>query len=343
MKTNPDQLARVLQKHTLAPIYLVTGDEPLMSGESCDLLRAFFREQGFTEREVHHVDASFSWDLVLQNTNALSLFAERKVIEVRMGQHKLNKADSQHLQMYLKNPAPDTAFLLVADKLDGTSKKSAWYKEIESLGLVVEIWPPEPEQLPSWLAGRATRLGITLSQDATALLADRIEGNLLAAQQELDKLQLLYPNQSIGVDEISAAVSDSSRYDVFTLIDAALGQQPERCLKILHVLRHEGTEAAVTLWAITRELRSLLAVSNGLASGIPYDTLCQRERIWGKRKKHLQQACRRLPSHLLEQQLKQCMLADRAIKGQRIDDPWLLMEQIIITLAGISLSLAISE
>ncbi|KEA64423.1 DNA polymerase III delta subunit [Marinobacterium lacunae] len=338
MKLRADQLAQQLQRQPEAlPVYLVTGDEPLLCGESVDAIRAHLRQLGFTEREVMHVDASFSWESLLESANALSLFAERKVIEIRLGNQKLNKASSDLLQRYLSNPAPDNALLIICDRLERNVKQSAWFKTVEQIGAVVEVWPIEPDQLVQWLGQRAASQGVQLEPEALQLLADRIEGNLLAARQELDKLALLYPGQRLSPEQVVQAVSDSSRFDIFALTDAALLADPGRAQHVLQVLRQEGNESAVVLWALTRDIRMLHRVSRALAAGQPYDPLCQKERIWGKRKQLVRNACRRLRAEQLEAMLDQAATVDLAIKGQRRDDPWLLLSQITLTLAGCQL------
>jgi len=338
MKIKPEQLSGQLKKG-LAPIYLITGDEPLISEECSDLLRASLQKQGFSEREVMHIDASFNWEYLLECANALSLFAEKKVIELRLGSQKLNKVASQILQQYLANPAPDNVIMMLADKLDIGVKKSAWFKAVEQHGVVVEIWPIDSTQLPQWLRSRASSLGLTLDRDATQLLCDRIEGNLLAARQELDKLSLLYPGQTLNADTVIDAVSDSSRYDIYGLTDAAIQGQAARTQKILQVLRQEGTEPPVLLWALSREIRTLLTIQQGLNNGTPYDTLCQRERIWGKRKQQMRQAANRCSAILLMAQLERCFHIDQMIKGARFGDLWLELSSISLALAGQPLDL----
>jgi len=338
MKIKPEQLAGQLKKG-LAPVYLITGDEPLISEESCDLLRKTLQKQGFSEREVMHVDASFNWEYLLECANALSLFAEKKVIELRLGSQKLNKSASQILQQYLANPAPDNVIMMLADKLDGTVKKSAWFKAVEQAGVVVEIWPIDSTQLPQWLTGRAAKLGLTLAKDATQVLCDRVEGNLLAAKQELDKLSLLYPGQTLDAQTVVDAVSDSSRYDIYGLTDAAIQGQAARTQKILQVLRQEGTEAPVALWALSREIRTLLTIQQGLNAGVPYDTLCQRERIWGKRKQLMRKAAQRCQPQMLMSSLERCFHIDQMIKGARQGDLWLELSSICLNLAGKPLNL----
>jgi DNA polymerase-3 subunit delta len=340
MKTRAEQLNAQLQRLTSSlPVFMVTGDEPLQHAESCDAIRAWLRQAGFTERDVMHVDAGFSWERLLESANALSLFADRKIIELRLGSQKLDKQASALLQRYLDNPAPDNVLLIQADRLDAGAKKSAWFKQVEKSGLVVEIWPVEPEQLPQWMSQRAAAQGLQLSSDALQLLCARIEGNLLAAKQELDKLNLLYPNQTIDAEQVVEAVADSSRYDIFALSDAVLMRDPARCQKILQVLRQEGIEATLVLWALTREIRSLLNLQRGLASGVPYDTLCQREKIWGKRKPLMRKACQQTPAARLEGLLVLSHDIDLAIKGQLNSCPWLLLSSLTLELSGCQLGL----
>lgn len=337
MKTRSDQLNAVLQRHTGSSIFMVLGEEPLQSQEACDALRRWLRAQGFTERDLHHVDNHFSWESVILSTNALSLFADQKLLEIRVGSHKINKGDGQILFDWLKDPSPDTALLLIIDKVDAAARKSLWFKQIESQGVLVEVHAPDSGQLPQWLSQRANSLSIQLDHEALQVLCERIEGNLLAAQQELAKLQLLYADQQITAEQVIASVSDSSRYDVFALTEAALAHQPERCEKILTALIHEGLEAPVILWALTREIRTLYNVQLALQQGQSYDSLCQKERIWGKRKALVRKASQSLPAATLESMLQSAAVADQAIKGMRNESPWLIIRQITLKLAGVTL------
>lgn len=338
MKIKPEQLQGQLKK-SASPVYLVTGDEPLLIEESCDQIRAALLQQGFSEREVLHVDGSFNWNYLIECSQALSLFAERKLIELRLGSQKISKQSSEIIRQYLENPSPDNVLLIIADKLDGASKKSAWFKAIDKTGAIVEIWPVDIAQLPGWLKQRASAEGLQLDNDAVQLLTERLEGNLLAAKQELAKLALLYPGETLNADKVIDAVSDSSRYDIYGLSDAALQGQPQRCIKIMQVIRQEGTEAAIVLWALSREARSLMALQYGLQKGVPFDTLCQQQRIWGKRKQWAKRAAQKLPSASLQTIIEQCSEADHIIKGARQGDVWVLLSQICLRLSGHPLAL----
>lgn len=338
MKLRPEQLSGHLKKG-LSPVYLITGDEPLLSEESSDLLRQHLQQQGFSEREVLHVDGSFSWEYLLECANALSLFAEKKIIELRLGSSKLNKKSSEILREYLNNPAPDNILFIIADKLDGTAKKSAWFKAIDSTGVIVEVWPVEADQLPNWIRQRAAQIELKLDDEAIQLLCDRIEGNLLAAKQELSKLSLLFPNQVVTADDVINAVSDSSRYDIYGLTEAALQGQASRCCKILQVLRQDGTEPPVVLWALSKELRSLAAIQQAQNNGQSFDAICQRERIWGKRKPLARKASQRISGAQINQALQQCAEVDKIVKGMAVGDAWLLLTSISLTLAWQALAL----
>jgi DNA polymerase-3 subunit delta len=337
MKIKPEQLASKLSQQP-APVYMVTGDETLLIEESCDLLRQHLNSVGFSERETLYTDSGFKWEYLLQCANALSLFAEQKIIELRLGSSKPNKQASEILREYLERPAEDNVLLIIANKLDASAKKSAWFKAIDQKGIIVEIWPVELQQLPGWINQRAQQIGLHLENDAVQLLCERIEGNLLAAKQELDKLNLLYAGQTISADMVMDSVSDSSRYDIYGLTEAAIQQQVSRCNKIIEVLRQEGTEATVALWAISKEIRSLIAVQNGLSKGTPFDTICQRERVWGKRKNWIRSAAQRIHPDTLKQMLSRCSEADAQIKGA-VGDPWLTLTGITLQLAGVELGL----
>ena len=267
------------------------------------------------------------------------MFADKRLIEIRLGTQKINKAASKILQEYIKYAPAENTLLLIANKLDGAAKKSAWYKDIDQQGCIVEIWPIETQQLPMWLKNRAAAQNLQLTPDAIAILCDRIEGNLLAAKQELDKLQLLQGSSPLSAEDIVGAVSDSSRYDVFALMDAIIFGQSERSLKILQVLRQEAIEPTIILWAISREIRLLHDLKTGLDQGQSYESLCSKLRVWGKKKQSLKQAAMRQDYDQLEAMLRQCASVDQIIKGMKIGDHWLHLTDITLSLSGSHLKL----
>lgn len=338
MKIRPEHLNQQLSKN-IAPVFLITGDELLIVEECGDTIRSHLKKNDFNEREVLHVETGFKWEYLLECANALSLFAENRLIEIRLGSNKVNKAAGKIIQEYIEFAPKENVLLIIADKLDAASKKAVWYKSIEQKGCIVEIWPIDNQQLPNWLKQQASARNIQLNNDAIQLLCERVEGNLLAAKQELDKLQLLQSNVPLTAEDILAAVSDSSRYDVFTLIDSILLGNPERSLKILDVLKQEGVEATIILWSISREIRLLHCVKAGLNQGISYDTLCSKHRVWGKKKQSFKQTAMKQHDSTLESLLKQSAEADQIIKGMQIGDAWLLMTDMILTLSGTKLGM----
>lgn len=220
MRLRADQLTAQLKKQLL-PVYLVSGDEPLLVQEACDAIRAGAREAGCSEREVMHVDGKFKWDQLLASSAEMSLFAERKLIELRVPSGKPGAEGSKALVQYLAQPSPDNILLIVAGKIDKASTNSKWFKTIDKAGAVTQLWPIEARELPRWLQQRCGQLGLEIDQDALLMLGDRVEGNLLAAVQEIEKLRLITKGQRITAEDISDSVADNARYNLFALIDSA--------------------------------------------------------------------------------------------------------------------------
>ncbi|MEH6473796.1 MAG: DNA polymerase III subunit delta [Halopseudomonas sp.] len=330
MKIKPEQLNTQL-KQPLLPVYLLTGDEPLLIQEAGDQLRSSARQAGFSEREVFHADAGFSWESLLESSQSLSLFSDKQLIELHISNGKPGKG-SDTLTQVLAAPSPDNLLIIYCPKLDASAQRSAWFKAIDKAGAVIQFWPVEPQRLSSWIQQRCRTAGLTIDAGAAQLLADRVEGNLLAAAQEIEKLNLLNDGAPLSEELIIGGVADSARYDVFGLIDAALEAKSARCLKILQGLRAEGTDAIVVLGSLTWEVRKLLELSQ--QSGPISEAQYKKHRIWGKRKTLVSQALQRLKPSQLEQMLQQCAAIDQAIKGMRRDDPWQLLSAITLQLSG---------
>ena len=333
MKLNPDQLNNQL-KQSLLPVFLLHGDEPLLIQESSDLLRQVARDQGYLEREVLHAESGFQWEQLLEKANSLSLFAEKQLIELHIPNGKPGPRGTEILCSYLQSPSPDTLLVIYCPKLDASTQKTKWVKAIEKSGALVTFWPIEIERLPGWIGGRFKQAGMNASAAAVQMLCDRIEGNLLAAIQEIEKLKLLYADQPIGEEEILASVSDSSRYDLFTLMDTALAGDQQRCVKIINGLRAEGTEPTLVLWALSRDLRTLLNLTRESNAGQISESLFKKHRIWGKRKSLINKALRRTPPTQLSKLLQDCTEVDRAIKGAVSTSPWNQLTSILLQLAG---------
>ncbi len=331
MKLKPEQLASHL-KQPLLPVYLLSGDEPLLIQESGDQLRQSARSSGFSDREVFHADAGFSWESLLESSQSLSLFCDKQLIELHIANGKPGTKGSTILTQLLQDPSPDNLLIIYCPKLDASAQRSSWFKAIDKTGAVLQYWPVEPQRLPGWIQQRCRAAGLTIDADAAQQLADRVEGNLLAAAQEIEKLKLLSSDGNLDQEAITSGVADHARYDVYALLDAALEAKPARCLRILQGLRAEGTDAIAILGSLTWELRKLLELSQqpGAISEAQY----KKHRIWGKRKNLISQSLRRLRSHQIESMLQQCAIADQAVKGMRQDDPWLLLSALYLELAG---------
>lgn len=333
-KLNPEQLPQALQKG-LSPAYLITGDEPLLVQESCDAIRAAARKAGFSEREIFHTDAGFQWPQLLQSANSLSLFADKKLLEVRVHNGKPGDLGAKILQEYCAAPSPDNLLLLVCPKLDKATQNSKWYSAIEQIGTVVTVWPIGIKQLPRWIEQRLQRAGIRADSQAIDILAGRVEGNLLAAVQEIEKLKLVAENGMIDAQTMAHAVVDSARYDVFGLVDKALTGNAQGAAASLNGLRGEGTEAMAVLWALTREIRALIALKLALSDGQRLELIARKHGIFETRLPLIRGALQRLSIGTLRLLLRECSYTDRTVKGMAQGDPWEALLDIVLSLAGV--------
>lgn len=336
MRLRPEQLAAHAAK-PLLPIYLVSGDEPLQLNEAVDALRGAARAQGYSEREVLQVEAGFDWGTLAAAGSNLSLFAERKIIELRLPSGKPGDAGAKALTAYAAEPSPDNLLLISCGKLEKQQQNSKWFKALEDAGAVVQVWPVEPRALPGWIRQRLQARGLQPTPEAAQLLAERVEGNMLAAAQEVEKLALLYGSGALDVEQVRTAVADSARYDVFELADAALGGDGARCARIVEGLRGEGEEPVLILWALVREVRALALIAAGQAAGTPLETLFQQQRVWDKRKPLYQAALKRHNLRRWRTLLRRAARLDRVCKGAEPGNPWDELLQFSLLMAGVRL------
>ncbi len=333
-KLRPEQLSAALGKK-LAPVYLVSGDEPLLVQETCDEIRRAARRAGFDERELYHGEPGFDWERLLAAANSLSLFADRKLIELRIASGKPGEKGAKALLQYSQAASEDTLLLVVTPKLDGSAQRSKWFKALEYAGVVVQIWPVTPQQLPRWIGQRLQAAGLKADSQAIDILASRVEGNLLAASQEIEKLKLLATEKGFVTAEIMAnAVADSARYDVFGLVDKALHGDARAAVKNLLGLKGEGTDATVVLWALAREIRTLSQIAHATAQGQNFDTAARQAGVWDKRKALVKNAVRRLKQPQLQLLLRKANMIDKAIKGMHSASPWDELMDLTLNLAG---------
>ena len=342
MKLAPAQLTKHLQSG-LAPVYAISGDDPLLCQEAADAIRAATRAQGFTERQVFNADASFDWGNLLQAGNSLSLFAEKRVLELRIPNGKPGDKGIAALLEYLTRPPEDTLLLISLPKLDGSTQKTKWAKAIIDgpQAQFVQIWPVEVHQLPQWIRQRMSQIGMSATQEAVDLITARVEGNLLAAAQEIEKLKLLADGQQIDAGTVQAAVADSARYDVFGLIDAILNGEAAHALRMLDGLRGEGQESLFIVVMLARELRQLANIAYQHGQGIPLDKAFASARppVWDKRRPLVSKALQRHTPARWNALLMDAQQIDAQVKGQAPGDPWASLSRLVLMMAGQRLKL----
>lgn len=321
MRCKPDQLSGALKK-SLSPVYFVSGDEPLQLGEAADLVRLATRSAGYSAREIISIDQGNEWPQLSVEADSFSIFTEKKLIDLRLPSGKPGAEGGKALIAYCKNPPEDTVLLITAGKIDSAAQKSQWFQAIDQLGSVVQVWPLQGQDLLHWLQRRAEQKGMRLEMDAAKALAARIEGNLLAAAQEVEKLYILYGAAGISKVMIETAVADSARFDVFKLAEALLSGKLNRAVKILTGLKAEGVAAPVVLWALSREARILLDIQFELKQGQQQEALFKRHQIWDKRKQVVTDALHRLSTKRIQSLLISSAKTDRQIKGQLAGDGW---------------------
>jgi DNA polymerase-3 subunit delta len=333
VKLTADKIASHLKKG-LAPVYFITGDESLLVGETMDALRAAAREQGFTERETHAADARFDWSTLRDGLDNLSLFADKKLVEVQLATASPGREGAKALVAWLENPPADTVLLVQAPKIDKRGSATKWAQTIQSEGVWVTVYSVPPERLPGWLKQRFAQAGLQCEAGATEALAARVEGNLLAAQQEISKLALLMPGKTISAEVVVKGVTDGARFDVFQLGDAALGQDLGRSLRVFYGLRREGTPAPLVIWALAREISTLVSLWTRVDQGEAPGRALQSLRVWQNRQGFYQRALRAHDARTIEALARRCAITDRVVKGAHPGRPWEALLELVLLLAS---------
>jgi DNA polymerase III subunit delta len=317
-----DHLQRGLRR-----AYLVSGDEPLLVAEACDAIRTAARLQGFSERQLAFIDKGYDFSELRTAAQTLSLFADKRLIELRMPTGKPGDG-AELVEGLFANPPTDLLLLVVTDKLDQKTESAGWVRAASEKGVWISIWPVKAEDLPAWLHDRAKRLGIELDAGAAEIIAERAEGNLLAAHQELEKLMLLAKSGKISIDVVMQSVGDSARYDVKDLAAAASAGEAERALRILLGLKAEGVEPTLVLWAVTRELRGLYQARERVrlrSSG---------RSAWNLASTPSEQALARAARLPLPGLLAEAGRVDRFIKSNPAHESWTALTHLTAAFAG---------
>lgn len=321
MQLRGEQLGAHLER-ALAPVYVVYGDDPLLIIEAADAIRAAARRQGFDEREVLTAMAGFDWNALQRAAGNLSLFGGRTLVDLRIPTGKPGREGSAALQRHCAQPNPDTLLLVTLPGLDWAEEKAAWLKALAEAGVVLKLAPPSLAELPGWIAQRLRRQGQSAERDGLRFIAERVEGNLLAAHQEILKLGLLYPAGALSLAQIREAVLNVARYDLDALREALLAGDAARLTRTLDGLRQEGEALPLALWAMTEEIRALAQVSRGLRHKRPLEMLLKEARVWGARQTLLRKALQRLDTNATDALLAEAARIDGLIKGAGLGDPW---------------------
>jgi DNA polymerase-3 subunit delta len=328
----PPQLAR-----GLSSIYLVSGDEPLLVNEAADAIRARARNEGFTERDLHVVERGFDWQALLGDSRALSLFAQRKIIEIRLANPTPGDQGAAAIIELATQSSADNLVLIVTAKMDGRVQNSKWVSAIDKHGVIVQVWPVDLPKLPGWIRERLARHKLIADTAAAALLAERVEGNLLAAHQEVEKLALLLPPGPVTTEVVLDAVADSARYDVLQLGEAAMRGATVRALRILDGLRGEGIDATLVLWAVNKDLQWIARAQYLMSRGQSADGAMNAIYVWRPRQAAMKQALSRLRPSTVRGLILDAERIDRSIKGAANFDPWVELEGLVARMAGVKL------
>jgi len=343
MQIKPEQLEAHLAKG-LKPLYTLHGDEPLLVQEAADAIRAAARAAGYAERKVFTVSgAHFDWSAVQGASQAMSLFAERQLIEIRIPSGKPGKDGSEALQRYCEKLGDDVLTIVQLPRLDFQQAKSAWFNALDSAGVAVRLDPIERRALPAWLAQRLARQGQRVAageegQRTLAFFADRIEGNLLAAHQEMQKMALLFPAGELRFEQVESAVLDVARYDIAKLVEAVWGGQSARALRMLSALEAEGESAVFVHWTLAEDVRALARTRAALDDGQPLPLALREARVWGAKEKLFERLLPQLSAAQLARWLNAAQVCDGQCKG--LNDPrwpsgaWPALRHLVLMLLG---------
>ncbi|SMF35728.1 DNA polymerase III subunit delta [Pseudogulbenkiania subflava] len=330
---SPDALPAALERG-LAPLYLIHGEEALLALEAADALRQAARAQGYLEREVLTVEGGFDWSQLTEAMGSVSLFASLKLLELRIPGGKPGSEGGEALQRLAEAPPADTVTLVILPKLERVQLSSKWFAALEKAAVVVHAAAVSRQQLPGWISRRLKAQGLSLSEEALSFFADRVEGNLLAARQEVDKLAILHPGACLDLDAVRDAVANVARFDVFQLSAAWLGGDTVRVTRMLDGLAAEGEAPVLVLWSFSEDVRMLLKLRQGLKDGRQVRDLTRELKLWGDKQRLAEPALRRIGPRTLMAALADCARIDRLIKGVEPGDAWAALKALGTRLAA---------
>ncbi|MEJ2174771.1 MAG: DNA polymerase III subunit delta [bacterium] len=321
MPLRAEQLDAHLEKQ-LAPLYVIHGDEPLLALEAADAIRAAARHRGHAEREVLQVERGFDWSALTHAGASLSLFGGAKIVELRIPSGKPGTEGGAAIVAYCERLSPEVVTIVSLPRLDRATQSSAWFRALAESGSVVDVFPIERARLPAWIGARLGRQGQRAAPEVLEFIADRVEGNLLAAHQEVQKLALLAPRGELSLEAVREGVANVARYDAFDASSALLAGDTARYVRVISGLRNEGEAPTLVLWAIAEDLRALARVQVGMRAGRALDQLLRENRVWGARQATLRAGLRRVARRSIDRAIRRAAEIDRAIKGVAKTDPW---------------------
>lgn len=328
-------IGRIHPTSPLSPLYIIHGEEDLLRIEALDTLRAAAKAQGYLNRESYTADNAFDWNELLQSAGSAGLFADLKLLEIHIPGGKPGKNGADALQTLAANLPEDTVTLIVLPKLEKAQLQSKWFSALSAQGLVLEAKAIGTNALPQWIKERLNRVGLDIQADALSLFAERVEGNLLAARQEIDKLALLHPKgHMVDMADAEAAVANVARFDIFQLSGAWMHGDISRVVRLLEGLEEEDEEPVLLLWAIAEDIRILIRLAAAMKQGQSIQSVRNSLKLWGERQTAAPAAVKRIPVSRLLDALKTCARIDRIIKGAEQGNTWQELKQLLIGLAG---------
>ena len=338
MRVNAEQLASQLQKGLL-PVYLVFGDEQMLVEESADEVRQKARQLGANERQVWHVEGRFDWSQIQWQEQTMSLFDSQRLLEVRLPSGSPGKEGGEAFRRFVDNPPQDTTLSIISGKIDSRSQKSKWFNELDRVGATIPVWPVDMANLPRWITQRLKQRSLTSSPAVAGLIAERVEGNLFAAAQEIEKLVLLCPDGQVSEETILASVADNARFQAFGLMDTVFKGQAEKIPRMINQLKSEGNDILAIFSAVSWSLHRMVDMAFELNQGTQIEQVfrAQKPPIWDKAKPITRQALERHDAKKWQQFLQQMAEIDQAAKGTVPKCPWTLLESLCLNVAGVNL------
>lgn len=318
----------------LSPLYVIHGEEPLLAIEAADMIRSAARASGYSERELFTVDTGFNWSAVHEAMNSISLFSALKILEIRIPNAKLGVEGAQTLNRIASSPPAEMVILIVFSKLDRQQQQSKWFQLLSAASQVVYAKNISRQELPAWVAQRLNAQRQRLSEQGMAFFVDCIEGNLLAACQEISKLALLHPEGELDLSQLQETVANVARFDIFRLSECWFAGETARVVRLLEGLEAEGETPALVLWSFTDDIRTLLRLGKGLQQQRPFHVLATELRLWGIKQRLALPALKRIGRRTLMEALELCARIDLQIKGAVSGNPWHLLTTLAVRLAA---------